>query len=136
MTEGVVAAQRQAAPLLRIGDLKSGIIAVGAGAKLVDIAESLIERLLVGKRRKASIADCLVAVQLHLVRLMEPARADVIHAQVAARTDLLLNAEVVLVVIRRLERSAGKGVQADGQRTGRCARLNPAQGAPPERKIV
>ena len=81
MTERVVAVQRESAPLLRIGDLKSGITAVGVGAKLIDIPESLIEWLLVRKRREASIADRLIPIELHLERLMEPSRTDEIDAQ-------------------------------------------------------
>ena len=90
----------------------------GAGLELGDVSKALIERLLVGKWRKASVADVLVAVELHLVGFVQSARAHEVGAQVAARADLLLDAEIVLVVVRGLERSRGEGVQADGQRTG------------------
>ena len=128
--------QRESAPLLRVSGLKSGITAVGVRAKLIHISKALIERLLVWKRREAAVADRLIAIELHLERLMEPARADEVDPQAAPRADLLLNAEVVLVVIRRFERSAREGVQADCQRTGRRAGLNSRAGRAPERKIV
>ncbi len=128
MTEGVVAAQGQAAPLLRVDGLQSAVDTVRPGLELGDISKSLIERLLIGKRRKASIADVLVAVELHLVGFVQSARAHEVGAQIAARADLLLNTEIVLVVIRGLERSRGEGVQADGQRTGWCAWLDSRAG--------
>ena len=90
----------------------------------VTVRKSLIERLLVWKWRKASVADVLVAVELHLVGFMQPPSPHVVGAQVAARPDLLFNTEVVLVVIRGLECSCREGIQADSQRTGRLTRLD------------
>src|ERR1700734_798848 len=108
MTESVVAAQSQAAPLLRIGSLQSVVDAVCASLKLGDGSESLIERPLVRKWRKASIADVLITVELNQVRFMQPTSTHIVGSQVAARSDLLLDAEVVLVVVRRLEGSRGE----------------------------
>ena len=81
VTERVVGAQRQSPPLLGVGGLKTGITAVGIGAKLIDIPEALIERPLVRERRKTPIAHRLIAIELHLVRLMEPACTHEIDAQ-------------------------------------------------------
>ena len=70
MAERVVAAQSQSAPLLGINGLQTGIAAVGIRAELVHITEALVEGLLIRKGREASIADRLIAVELHLERLM------------------------------------------------------------------
>ena len=112
MAERVVGAQREAVELLGDAGLQAGVVAAGVGAELVDAAESLVERLLVGIRRKASRADRLVAVEADLKRLMKAARAHIIDAHCAVRAQLLLDAEVVLVVVRRLERAGGEGVEA------------------------
>src|ERR1700739_2254751 len=129
MTERVVAAQRESAPLLRISALKTCITAIGVRAELIHIPKALIERLLVWKPREASIADSLIPIELHLERLMEPSRTNEINPQIPTQTDLLLNAEVVLVVIRCFECSTRERVQADCQRTGRRARLNSSTGS-------
>src|SRR5258708_1109665 len=129
MTERVVAVQRQSSPLLGIGCLKSGITAVGVGAKLIYIPKTLIERPLVLKRREASITNRLIAIELHLERLMKPSRAYKIHSQVPMQTELLLNAKVVLVVIRCLECPTREGVQADRQRACWCACLQSRTGS-------
>src|SRR5580704_6732797 len=100
MAECVVAAQSQSAPLLGIDGLQTGIAAVGIRAELVHIAETLVERLLIRKGREASIADCLIAVELHLERLMQSAGSNEIGAQIAACPDLLFDAKVVLIVVR------------------------------------
>src|SRR5208337_1341088 len=120
--------QGQAAPLLRVDGLQSAVHAVRAGLELGDISKSLIERLQVGEWRKATIADVLVTVQLFLVGLVQTVRAHEVGAQVAARADLLLDAEIVLIVMRGLERSRREGVQAYGQRTGWGARLDARAG--------
>src|SRR5271155_817667 len=98
MAESVVSAKRQAAPLLRVGGLQSVVDAVGAGLELSDVPKALIERALVRERSEAPVADILVAVELHLVGFVQSARAHKVDAQVAAHADLLLDAEVVLVV--------------------------------------
>ena len=124
MAEGIVGAQGQASPLLRIGSLQSVVDAVGAGAELGDGCKALVERLPIGKGREASVADGLIAVELLLKGLVQSARSHIVGAHAAVRAGLLLNAEIVLVVVRRLERSSGKGVQAYRQRTGSLARLD------------
>src|ERR1035438_982368 len=124
MTERVVSSQRQSSPLLGIGGLKSGVTAIGVRAKLIDVPKSLIERPLVRKRSKAPVANRLIAIELHLERLMESSCAYKIHPQIPAQAHLLLNAQVVLVVIRCFERSTREGVQADCQRACRCTLLN------------
>src|SRR5271166_5034254 len=128
MAEGVVRAQSQAADLLGQICLQSGIDAVCAGLKLIHAAESSIERLLIGIRRKASVANRLVTIQLNLIWLMNPACADVIDPCRALRANTLFNPEVILVVIRCLERAAGKGIHAHGQRACWRARLNARAG--------
>ncbi len=100
MTERVVPVQSQSTPLLGICGLQSGITAVGVRAKLIDIPKALIEWSLVWIRSETSIANRLIAIELHLERLMQPSCAYEIDPQVPTRTDLLLDAEVVLVVIR------------------------------------
>ncbi len=59
---------------------------------------------------------------------MQASRPDEIGAKIALRTYLLLYAEVVLVVVRRLQRPAGKGIETDRQGTGGRTRLNPRAG--------
>src|ERR1035438_7166224 len=129
VTERIVGVQRESVPLLRIGRLKSGIAAIGIRAKLIHIPKPLIDRRLVWKRREASIADRLIAVELRLEGLMEPSCTDEINPQIPTRTDLLLSAEIVLVVIRCFECSTREGVQADRERTGRRAGLNSRAGS-------
>ena len=119
MAEGVVSAQRQAGELLGHAGLQPGVVAARAGAEFVHAAEALVERLIVGKGREASSAHRLIAVQLHLVRLMHGARADVIDAQRAARPKLALDAEAPLQKVGRLQRAAGEGVEVDRERSGR-----------------
>ena len=108
-------------------------MAARSGAKLVDVGESLVERLVKSKWRKATIAHRLIAVQLHLIRFLDGTCADVIHVQRSPRSQLALHAEAPLQEIRRLQRAAGKGVHvhsqgADGRTgmdscTGQASRL-------------
>jgi hypothetical protein len=93
-------------------------VATGAGAEFVNVAEAPIKRLVVGKGREAAIAHRLIAVQLHLIRLLDGPRADVIHAQRAASAQLALHSQAPLQKVRRLQLAAGKGVQIHGIR--RC----------------
>src|ERR1700685_2636407 len=86
MAVGVVSAQRQAGKLLGYAGLQAGIVAACTGAEFIHAAAALIERLLIGKRREASIADGLISVQLNLVWLMHSARAHIIDAQRTARS--------------------------------------------------
>jgi hypothetical protein len=79
MAEGIVGAQRQAGELPGETRLQASVSAIGVGAELVDTAEPLVERLLVGIWRETSLADVLIAIQLYLVRLMDAAGADIIH---------------------------------------------------------
>src|SRR5208282_3797745 len=99
VTEGIIPVKSQSSPLLRVGRLKSGITAVGVRAKLIHISKTLIEWLLVGVRSKTSIAHRLVAIELHLERLMESPCAYEINPQASKRANLLIDAKVVLVVI-------------------------------------
>ena len=116
---------------------QAGIAVVGIGAELVHIAEALVERLLNQKGREASIADGLITVELYLEGLVPSTRADEVRAEIAACPDLLLNAKVVLIVVRGLERPAREGVRsftANGQ-VGAPGWI-PRQGASPDRKLV
>ena len=63
--------------------------AVRTGLELSDVAKALIERLPVGKGREATGAYVLVAVELDLVGFMQPARADIVCAQIAASTQMV-----------------------------------------------
>src|ERR1700731_651494 len=117
MTVSGVPTQRQSAELLRCADLQTGIVAACIGPKFVDFAEVFVERLIVGKGRKAAIAHRLIPVQLHLIWLMYGACADIIHSQRTARAEFAFQPQTPLQKVRSLQRSAGKGVQVDGQRT-------------------
>ena len=117
-------AQRQPVPLLRVDRLESGVVARGVGVELVDITQALIERALERERGKASGTDRLIAVELNLVRLILPARAYEVNAQIASRRGLLLQSKIELVVVRSLQGSTGEGIETHGQRAGRGARLN------------
>src|SRR5580698_6552398 len=106
MTQRVIPLKSQSFQILSHTGLQPGVTAVCVGLKLIHAAESLIERLPERKWRKTSTTDCLVTVQLHLIRLMQPARAHVIHAYRAALARVLLDSKVILVVIRRLQLAA------------------------------
>ena len=86
MAVGVVSAQRQAGKLLGYAGLQAGIVAARTGAEFIHAAEALIERLLIGKRCEASIAHCLISIQLYLVWLVHGTRANIINAQRTARS--------------------------------------------------
>ena len=64
----------------------------------------------------------MIAVALNLIRLVHPSRADIIHAQRAAKPNLLLDAQAVLIVVRDLQRSRRKCIQTHRKRTGGCVR--------------
>ena len=81
MAVGVIAAQRESAESLGCAGLQATVVTARAGAKLVDATEALVERLVVDGGRKAANANCLIAVQLHLVSLMDGAGADIAHPQ-------------------------------------------------------
>jgi len=87
MAVRIVSAQSQAAELLRHAALQAGVVTARVGAEFVHAAEALIERLVVGKGREASVAHRLIAIQLDLIWLMHGARADVINAQRGAFDD-------------------------------------------------
>ena len=96
MAVGVVCTQHQTAELLGCAGLQPGVVTARIRTKFIYVAKALIERLAIGKGREASVAHRLVSVQLHLVRLMHGARAHVIQAQRAARSQFALDAETPL----------------------------------------
>ena len=114
--------------------LEAGVVAVGVGAEFVNAAESLVEGLRIGVRSETAGADGLIAVQADLKRLVQAARADITDANSAVRAQLLLDAEVVLVVIRRFERACGEGSEVDCERAGRCAGGDSGAGGAPALK--
>ena len=118
---GVVAVQREAGKLFRDAGLKAGVVAAGSSAELVDVTEARVERLVVGERRKAAIADVLIAVELYLVGLADGAGPHIIHAEGAVGAQLSLDAEAPLQEVGRLQFSAREGVEIDGQ--GACWRV-------------
>src|ERR1035441_1536137 len=74
MAVRIVSAQCQAPELLGCAGLQAAIVAARTGAELVDAAESLVERLVVGEGGEAAIAHGLIAVRLHLVWLLDRKR--------------------------------------------------------------
>jgi len=121
MTEGVIGSERQSSNLLGKANLQAGVTAVGVGAELIHAGEALVERSLVRKGRKAALADRLVAIELHLIRLVHAPSADVIHAQSAAAADLLFDPKIVFVKVGRLQRAAGERVHIHSEWAGWCA---------------
>src|ERR1035441_8416525 len=116
MAERIVGAHSQAGKLLRRAGLQARVVAACAGAELIDVAKTRIERLIVGERREATVAYSLVAIQLDLVRLLHGARPNVIDPQRAACTEFALQPKAPLKEVRRLQRAAGKHVEIDGKR--------------------
>ena len=129
MAERVVAAQRQSAELLCHAGLQSGIAAVGircetrsrcriAGraAAGTDKAQSI--------RRRQSGSRSAPPGTAHARRACPHSRSAPPHARPACCSI----PRVVLVVVRRLERAAGKGIQAHRQRARRRARGNSRAG--------
>src|ERR1700690_555920 len=64
MAVGVITTQRETAESLDYAGLQAAVVTASTGAKLVDVAEALVERLIVVKGRKAASANPLIAVQL------------------------------------------------------------------------
>src|ERR1017187_7858750 len=81
MAIGVIAAQREPAEPLASAGLQSAVVTARTGTKLVDVTEALVEWLVECEGSKAAIAHRLIAIQLHLVRLIHGARAHIVHAQ-------------------------------------------------------
>src|ERR1039458_8374827 len=125
MAQGVVGAHRQGAQLLTHAGLQAGIGTAGISAKLVYAAESLVGRLLVSVWGKATVTDRLEAIQPLQKRLMKSASAHIVDAHRTMRGQLLFDSEVVLVVVRRLQRTCRESIQAHSERASRCARGNP-----------
>jgi len=82
---GVVAVEGKSGKLLGNAGLKAGVVAASTGTEFVDVTEARVKRLVVGERRKASIADVLIAVELYLVGFVDGTGPDIVHAEGAAR---------------------------------------------------
>ena len=98
-------------------------MAVRAGGKLRDGAESRIGRLRVGKRSEAAVADGLIAVHLREIRLIHGARANVLHMDAARGSELVLDSEAPLHEVRRVKFAARNGGDRDRRKTVRGIRL-------------
>ncbi len=92
-------------------------MAARAGGKLSDGTKARIDCLLVGKRRKAALANGLIAVHLREVWLVYSARADVLRVDASGSPQLMLQAETPLHEIGRMKFSIGHCGNGDGRKT-------------------
>ncbi len=102
--------------------MQTGVRAVGIGAELIDAAESLIQRAAETVGSKAAVADILISVELHLVRLMQPTSAYEVGSERAPCAYLLFDSGAVLVIQGSFQSAARKRIQRNGERADRIIR--------------
>src|ERR1039458_910198 len=97
MAEGVIRIQLQAvSDAFGARQLQSVVVAVRSCFKLRHCSEARISGLSVGEGREASVAYGLISIDLHLIVQLDGARSDILHAQAAAVSELLLHGETPL----------------------------------------
>src|ERR1700722_17668810 len=97
-------------------------MAVGAGIQLRHQSEAGIHRLSVWERREAALTDCLIAVHLRLIGLVDRTRAYVLGSQVEGVSDLVLHRKTPLHEVRHMECAIRHGRDRNWWKAGISAR--------------
>src|SRR5580693_2714365 len=99
------------------GYLQPIIMAVCPRGKLRDGAEPGINGLRVRKRRKASIANCLIAVHLRQIGLVHGASAHVLRVKASRGPKLMFQSKTPFHEIGRVKFSVGHGSDSNWRKT-------------------